>query len=135
MLRTLLYLILILATTASTSLAQDNSFPKDGLQQYAKIFDNCELSYTKKEASGETAVVGLFRSREGQSQVEFQYAGDTTRLYVSRRDASFLLDQKGVPSRNMDSQQTIAWIGQFSARFDGGSVWPRSFSSYVLNQR
>jgi hypothetical protein len=95
MLRSLLslYLILILATTASTNLAQDQSFPKEGLQQYAKIFDNCELSYTRKEASGETAVVGLFRSREGQSQVEFQYTGDATRLHVNRRDASFLLDQ------------------------------------------
>lgn len=94
MLRTLLYLILILATTASTSLAQDNSFPKDGLQQYAKIFDNCELSYTIKEASGETACVGLFRSREGQSQVEFQHVGYPTRLHVNRRDASFLLEQR-----------------------------------------
>jgi hypothetical protein len=127
MLRSLLYLCLILATTASTSLAQDNSFPKEGLQQYAKIFDNCELSYTRKEASGETICVGLFRSREGQSQVEFQYAGDTTRLHVNRRDASFLLDQRESNPGTWIPSKLSPGSGSFQPVSMGGVFGPDVF--------
>jgi len=125
-------LILILATTASTSLAQDNSFPKEGLQQYAKIFDNCELSYIWTEASGDTTCVGLFRSREGQSQVEFQYTGDTTRLHVNRRDASFLLDQTESNPGTWIPSKLSPGLGDFQPVSMGETFGPQQFLDTFL---
>jgi hypothetical protein len=106
---------------------QFSTLPVEGLKRYAKVFDNCEIEYVRKDSNGAIEVEGVFRSRDGQFQEEFQYAGDDKRVHVSREDASFRVDQSSSHTGQWLPRMLSPGSKHFKAAGSGGTFGPRDF--------
>jgi hypothetical protein len=107
--------------------SQHSSLPVEGLKRYAKVFDNCEIEYVRKDSSGAIEVEGVFRSRDGQFQEEFQYAGDEKRVHVSREDAAFRVDQSSSHTGQWLPRMLSPGSKHFKAAGFGGTFGPKDF--------